>query len=180
MSMLWAVGLLIFVLVVTLVVFACLPKTFTVRREVTIDRPTQDVFDYLRNLRNQPDFSMWSQIDPRMEKTFRGTDGAVGSIYAWNSTEKNVGIGELEVKALETNRRIELEIRFTKPFVSTDPTVIELESIAPGRTRISQSYFGKIPFPMNALCMVVSKTIGDGMDTSLQNLKRLLESNSSL
>jgi uncharacterized protein YndB with AHSA1/START domain len=175
MYILWGVGLLAGGIAIALIVLAFLPKTFTVQREVTIDRPANEVFDYLKDLRNQSEFSMWSQLDPRMDKTFRGTGGTVGSVYAWSSNERNVGIGELEVKALEENRRIELEIRFTKPFVSTDPTVIELESIDTGRTRIMQTYYGKMPYPMNALCPVISKSIGDGMDSTFKNLRRVLD-----
>ncbi len=178
MYLLWGFGLLAGGIAIAMIVLGFLPKTFTVQREVTIDRPANEVFDYLKDLRNQPEFSMWSQLDPQMDKTFRGKDGSVGSVYAWSSNEKNVGIGELEVKGLEENRRIELEIRFTKPFVSTDPTVIELESIGTGRTRIMQTYYGKMPYPMNALCSVIAKTIGDGMDSSFRNLRRVLEDKS--
>ena len=175
MFILWGLGLLVSVFVIALVVLAFVPTSFTVRREIIINRPTHEVFDYLRNLKNQPAFSMWSQLDPAMEKSFRGTDGTAGSIYAWSSQEKNVGMGELEVKALEANRRIELEIRFTKPFVSADPTVIEFEALDPARTRVMQAYFGKMPYPMNVLCRTISKTIGEGMDTSFQSLKLILE-----
>lgn len=177
MYILWGLGFLVSLLAIALLIPAFLPKTFAVRREVIINRPMDEVFDYLKNLRNQPAFSMWSQLDPAMEKTFRGTDGAAGSVYSWSSQEKNVGMGELEVKAIEANRQIELEIRFTKPFVSNAPTVIEFEAIDAGRTRVMQTYFGKMPYPMNALCRSISKTIGEGMDTSFQNLKRLLEGN---
>ena len=172
---LWGFSLLAGGIAAALLVIALLPETFTVEREVTIDRPVDEVFDYLSHLRNQPNFSMWSQLDPQMESTFRGTDGTAGSIYAWNSNDSNVGAGELEVIGLEDNRRIELEIRVTRPFVSTDPTIIEFEAIDAGRTSVKQTYFGKMPYPMNALCSVVSTTIGDGMDTTLQNLKRQLE-----
>lgn len=179
MYILWGIGLLASVIAITLIVMVLLPRAFTVEREITIARPAKEVYDYLKNLRNQPEFSTWSQLDPKMEKAFRGVDGSVGSVYAWSSNEKNVGIGELEVKSLEKNRRIEFEIRFTKPFVSTNPTVIELESIDNGETRIMQTYYGNLPYPMNALCSVIAKTIGDGMDSSLTNLKRVLENRKS-
>jgi uncharacterized protein YndB with AHSA1/START domain len=175
MFILWGIGLLVGAIAIVLIVLAFLPRTFSVEREVTIARPAIEVYDYLKNLRNQPEFSTWSQLDPKMEKAFRGVDGSVGSVYAWSSNEKNVGIGELEVKSLEKNRRIEFEIRFTEPFVSTNPTVIELESIDTGETRVVQTYYGKMPYPMNALCSAIGKTIGDGMDSSLTNLKRILE-----
>lgn len=171
----WGLSILLGVIIVALAVVALLPRTFTVQREVTIDQPVGEVFAYIRNMRNQPEFSTWSQLDPKMDKSFRGDDGEVGSVYAWSSSEENVGVGELEVTSIDEDRRIELQIRFAKPFVSSDPTVIEFEAIDPGQTKVKQTYFGKIPFPMNAFCSIASRTIGDGMDASFQNLKRLLE-----
>ena len=50
----------------------------------------------------------------------------MSSVYAWNSDEETVGVGELQVKSLERDHRIEFENRLTKRFVSTDPTIVEL------------------------------------------------------
>ena len=62
-------GLLVGGIVVALAVIAFLLRTFSVSRGVTIDGSANEVFDYLKNLCNQPEFSIWSQLDPKIDKS---------------------------------------------------------------------------------------------------------------
>jgi uncharacterized protein YndB with AHSA1/START domain len=163
------------VVALVLLVTALLPRTFAVERDVVIERPGAEVFDYLRHLKHQPEFSKWSRIDPAMTTTLRGTDGAVGCVYAWSSDHPDVGAGELEITSLDPGKRLAMEIRITKPFRSTDPTSITLEPDGDGRTRVRQVYHGKMPYPMNLMCSVACRAVGDGMEESLRNLKGVLE-----
>lgn len=157
------------------VVAAFLPRQFVIEREVVIDRPKDDVFDYIRQLENQAQYSKWARIDPAMKKSFRGTDGAVGSVYAWESDHQDVGIGEQEITAIQEGKRVDFEIRFTKPFQSTDPAYITTESLADNRTRVKSVYHGKMNYPSNILCSIICDNVGEGMETSLSNLKAVLE-----
>jgi hypothetical protein len=50
-----------------------------------------------------------------MKKEFRGTDGTDGFVYAWDGN-KNAGSGEQEIKRITDGDRIDLEIRFARPF----------------------------------------------------------------
>jgi hypothetical protein len=43
-------------------------------------------------------------MDPNMKKTYTGTDAEVGFISAWESTDKNVGVGEQEIKKIIRKR----------------------------------------------------------------------------
>ncbi|MFO0885906.1 MAG: SRPBCC family protein [Pirellulales bacterium] len=170
-------GLMVLAVVIALPFVAALvmPREFTVEREVEIAKSPQEVYDYMRVLENQPKFSMWAQLDPKMQKSFRGDSGEVGSVFAWNSEEENVGIGELAIVGLEDGKRIDLEIRFEKPFVSKDPTHITFEKVEGEKTRVKQVYKGKFNYPMNLLCFLAQSAIGDGMQKTLENLKGEME-----
>ncbi|WP_254500404.1 hypothetical protein, partial [Salmonella enterica] len=69
-------------------------------REITINKSRQEVYDYIKYLKNQNNFSKWAKMDPAMKTEFRGTDGTVGFVSAWESAKKDVGKGEQEIKNL--------------------------------------------------------------------------------
>lgn len=160
---------------VPLIAAALMSKTFVVERSVTIQRPRDEVFTYLRHLRNHERFNKWSLLDPATRFSYRGEDGTEGSVMAWKSDDQNVGIGEQEITKLVEGERIDVEIRFTKPFVSTDPAYITTKAVGDDATRVTNVYLGKIPYPVNLICFAIAEKIGGDMQESLDNLKRLLE-----
>ena len=171
----WVVIVVVLLVAIPLIAAAVMPKTMSVRQEIVIDRPAMVVYDYVRNLRHQPEFSTWAQLDPDMTSEYRGEDGEVGSVYAWQSDDQGVGVGELEITGLDPGKRITMELRFISPMESTDPTEITLESTGENQTRLVQTYDGKMPYPMNLLIPMVISTVNDGMQGTLANLKRILE-----
>ncbi len=76
------IGALIAVL---LIVALFVKKEYTIEREITINKPKTEVFNYVKHLKNQDNYSKWVMQDPGMKKEFRGTDGTVGFVYAWDS-----------------------------------------------------------------------------------------------
>ena len=101
-------GLIALLLIVAIFV----KKEVNVKREITINKPENEVFDYLKYLKNQDNFSKWNKLDPGMKKNYTGTDGTVGFISAWESTNDNVGVGEQAIKKIPQCERIDIEIRF--------------------------------------------------------------------
>ena len=69
-------------------------KDFAVEKQIEINKPKQEVYNYVVLLKNQNNFSKWATTDPAMEKTFSGVDGTVGFVSVWKSENKNVGAGE--------------------------------------------------------------------------------------
>ena len=74
-------------------------KGYDVRRELVINAPVQEVFSYLKHLKNQDHFNIWVMADPDAHKMFKGEDGTIGFIYAWNGNKKS-GEGEQEIKSI--------------------------------------------------------------------------------
>jgi uncharacterized protein YndB with AHSA1/START domain len=163
------------VIVVPLVVATILPRTFVLEREVVIDRPTDQVFDYVRQMGNQKHYSVWARIDPGIKTRVEGLDGGVGAIYSWESSDQNVGVGEQEITAIREGERIDFQIRVTQPFQSADPAYTTTESVGNNQTKVRTVYHGKLSYPSNLLCTIVCSKVGDDMQGSLLKLKEVLE-----
>ena len=78
-----------------LIVAAFTPKKYSLSRNIVINKPRAQVFDYIKHLKNQDQYNKWVMADPNMEKKYSGTDGTVGFIYAWDGNKK-AGKGEEE------------------------------------------------------------------------------------
>jgi hypothetical protein len=152
-------------------------KEMNAEREVTINKPKQDVFNYVKYLKNQVAYSKWEKMDPAMKKEYRGTDGTVGFVSAWDSEKDDVGKGEQEIKKITEGERVNFEIRFIKPFESTATSAITTQSVSPNETKVKWEFHGKMNYPFNlmGLFMNMEKMIGDDLQTGLTNLKPVLE-----
>lgn len=162
-----------------LVVAAFSKKNYAVERSVVIAKSKAEVFGYVKFLKNQDNFSVWAKMDPDMKKTYRGTDGAVGFVSAWESKKDDVGTGEQEIKKIAEGNRIDYELRFIKPFEATSPAYLAFADAdaADGKTKVSWGMSGRMGYPMNImlLFMNMEEMIGKDFDTGLANLKNILE-----
>jgi hypothetical protein len=166
-------GILALVLLVPLFI----KKDYEVVKEILIEKPKQQVFDYVKLLKNQDNYSVWALMDPNMKKGFSGIDGTVGCVSSWESLHKNVGTGEQEIKGIKEGERIDYELRFLKPFKSTSLAFITTEAVSENQTRVKWGFSGKMNYPMNLmlLFMNMEASIGKDFDTGLANLKSILE-----
>ena len=105
--------LAIVIIIAVLVIIA--PKNYDVNRSITINQSVSTVFDYLKYLKNQDQWSPWNKKDPNMKSDYQGIDGTIGFIGSW-SGNKDVGVGEQEITGLVENQRIETALRFKEPF----------------------------------------------------------------
>ncbi len=170
-------GIIIGVLVLLIFAAVFLVDTdFHVERSVKVERPVGEVYDYVKYLRNQDQYSVWGAMDPDMRQEFRGTDGTVGFVSAWQGNE-DVGSGEQEIIGLTEDRRIDYELRFFEPFESTSHVVISTEPVTENRTRITWGMSGSFPRPMNLMLLFfdMDGTLGSDFETGLGNLKAILE-----
>jgi uncharacterized membrane protein len=167
------VGLIALVLVVALFV----KKEYVVEREVVIERPRDTVYNYIKYLKNQDNFSKWANMDPAMNKVYKGRDGTVGFVAAWDSNKSDVGKGEQEIKKLEDGKRIDTELRFLKPMASTSYGYMTTEDYQGIATKVKWNFNGKMKYPTNLMILLMSmdKIIGNDLQTGLDNLKVILE-----
>lgn len=168
---------LVVLIAIPLVAALFLKKDYGVEREVVIAKPKAEVFNYVKYLKNQDDFSKWGSMDPDMKKSYTGTDGTVGFIAAWESDNEDVGSGEQEIKKIVEGERIDYELRFKEPFESVSQAFLTTESVETGQTKVKWGFNGHMDYPMNLMLVFMDfeTMIGNDFDTGLTTLKGILE-----
>ena len=153
-----------------------IPKGMKATREIVINKPNAEVFNYVKQLKNQDNYSKWGSMDPNMKKEYKGTDATVGFVSAWEGNKK-VGQGEQEIISIEEGRKLNTELRFIKPFKSVSQSSMTTEAINDNSTKVSWGFEGSMNYPLNVmkLFMNMEKSIGNDFSTGLSNLKALME-----
>lgn len=173
-NLLLAVGLFVAVL---LLVALFLKKDYNVVREVIINKPVNEVFEFAKYLKNQDKYSKWETMDENSKKSYSGTDGTVGFIAGWESENPDVGTGEQEITKIIENERLELELRFIKPFKSVSTAYMTTEMVGENATKVTWGFDGKMNYPMNLMLLFfnMEKMIGDDLQFGLDKMKGILE-----
>lgn len=151
-------------------------KDLKATKEITINKPVGEVFNYIKYLKNQHNYSKWARLDPDMKNEYSGTDGQAGFINHWVGNKK-VGEGEQEITAIEEGKALHTNLRFIKPFKSFAKAKMTTEAIDANSTRVSWGFESKMSYPMNIMCLFVnmSETVGKDFSTGLANLKEVME-----
>lgn len=166
-------------LIIAAILIAALfsPTNWTIEASIEIQKPKQEVYDYLKILKNSEKYNKWVMTDPNMKKAFKGTDGTVGFVYSWESENKQVGEGEQEIKNLIEGSRIDYEIRFIKPFAGTSTSSLLLESLSDNQTRVKWTFNSNSNYMMKIMHVLfnLKKVLLKDLQASLGNLKSILD-----
>lgn len=151
-------------------------KDIRATKEIVINKPVNEVFNYVKYLKNQQNYSKWATLDPDMKNEFRGTDGQPGFVNYWIGNKK-VGEGEQEILNIEEGKSVTTDIRFIKPFRSQAKAVMTTEAIDANSTKVSWGFESKMNYPMNImkLFMNMNEMVGKDFSIGLANLKTVME-----
>lgn len=165
------------ILAILLIAGLFVKKDYAVEKEVVVHRSEDDVFRYLKMVKNQDNFSVWNKKDPNAKKEYKGTDGQVGFIASWDSTNKEVGKGEQEIVNIIENQRIDFKLRFKEPFEAEDNAYFITERVGLYETKVKWGFKGHMNYPMNLMMLTfdMDKEVGGALQTGLDNLKAILE-----
>jgi hypothetical protein len=167
--------IIIALFVILFLVAAMLPKDFNVSAEIVIDKPNSEVFNFVKHLKNQENYSVWVMADPNIKITYKGTDGTVGFISSWTSENKNVGIGAQQITSIKEGERYDVELRFEKPFKATNQAYTTTTPLDENRTKVTTVFTGSNPIPMNLMSFMIRKMLLRDMNKNMTNLKAILE-----
>jgi len=171
--------LVLIILAIPFIVALFVKKTYSVEREITINRPKIVVFEYLKYLKNQDKYSKWATMDPNMKKEYCGTDATVGFVSAWESQNKNIGKGEQKITKIIEGKRIDFELRFIKPFAGMANAYMTTDSMSRNETIVNWGFDSKMNYPMNLMLLFnIKERIGNDLATGLTNMKSQLEQQS--
>jgi uncharacterized membrane protein len=65
------------IIAIALITALFVKKEYSLTKDVTINKPRQQVFDYVAQLKNQNAYGVWFKMDSAMKQTFTGTDGTI-------------------------------------------------------------------------------------------------------
>lgn len=169
-------GIATFIILI-LIIALFVKKAYAIEREVVINQPVQKVFDYIKYIKNQDNYSVWNRIDPAMKKTYTGTDGTVGFVYAWDSANKQAGKGEQEIVSVQPNDKLGMRIHFIKPFEGLADVYMTTAPLSDNQTKVKWGLSSQMKYPMNVmlLFMNIENMLGKDLATGLENLKTILE-----
>ena len=165
------------IIALLLTIAAMQSNAYVIARDITINRSREEVFEYIRHIRNMEHYNKWVMTDPNQKTSFKGTDGHVGFVYAWHSANKQAGKGEQEIKQLIANEKMVLEIRFEKPFKGVSEAIMTTEPVGNAQTKVTYLFKGAKNFGMKIahLLFNLEKVLGKDLDITMKNLKAQLE-----
>lgn len=170
-------GLLIVIaalIILVLVSALFMDKKYVIEREITIRKPKAEVFEYIKHIDNQDNFSKWNMADPNKKTDKKGTDGTVGYKYAWDGND-DVGAGEQEITKITEGERIDTALRFKRPWEGTANAYMATEAITATSTKVKWGMYGESSYPMNITNFMSEMMLGGDLETGLTNLKTILE-----
>ncbi len=161
--------LIVALIAILLIVALIAPKEFKAQSEILINKPQQEVYDYIKYVKNQDNFGKWQLMDPNMKKTFTGTDGTVGFKYSWDS--EVLDQGSQTITQIQDGKGIETEMFFG--FGDPAKSYLYTEDAGNNQTKVVWGIQGKSVYPFNLMNLVynMDKDFAEG----LKNLKEVLE-----
>ncbi len=152
-------------------------KHFKVEREVVINKPKQEIFDYIKHLKNHDNFTVWAAMDPNMKKEYTGTDGTVGFSFIWASDHKQAGHGKQTITAIKEGEELDTEVHFLKPWDNIAHAYFKTELAEDSQTKVKWGIYNDVKYPMKVmrLFMNMDKMIGKDFDKGLAKLKEVME-----
>lgn len=168
--------ILLSIIVLLIILATVAPKKYHVERSIVIERPISEIFIYVKFIKNQNEWSPWKKRDPEMKQEFFGEDGTVGFISRWEGN-KEVGVGEQEIKGIVDNKQIDTELRFIKPWKSVSDAFLKVNEINSNSTEVIWGFSGVNKVPMNIMMLFynMDKAVGKDFDEGLKCLKEVLE-----
>ena len=166
---------LLSIIAILLIIALFVNKNYVVEKSININKPTSEIFNYIKYLKNQNEFSKWALIDTAMLKTHTGTDATVGFTSAWDSKNDKVGKGQQAIKKITEGKKIDYEIHFIKPFKSEMNSFLSTDSIGANQTLVKWNINGTSPYPLNLTNLFIDKMVGGDLEVGLTNLKNKME-----
>lgn len=166
----YALFTLLGIIALALIVALFVPKTFHAEGTTVVNKPNAEVFNYVKQIKNQENFGVWFEQDPNIQKTSEGTDGTEGFKYSWKS--EKVGNGAQVITKITEGKRVDIDLFLMD---STEPakSYFTTEAVSENQTKVRWVVDGEMPYPFNlmSLCYDMNKDFVQGT----ANLKTVLE-----
>ncbi|MFA7445961.1 MAG: DinB family protein [Flavobacteriaceae bacterium] len=166
---------LLILLAIPLIVALFVPNESTSEGQVVINKPKQEVFDYIKYVKNQDNFGKWQLSDPDMTTTEEGEDGTVGFKYSWDS--KELGKGAQVITNIVEGERMESDMFFYDFDDTPNPAYFTVEEQTPDQTLVKWGISWDTPYPWNIMSLFFN--MDNDFNEGLQKLKEIVEAQES-
>jgi hypothetical protein len=162
-------------LVVLALVIATRPSTYRVTRSTTISASPAVAYAEVADFHRWEAWSPWAHLDPKMQASYAGPDGAVGASYEWKGNDQ-VGEGRMTIVDARPAETLGIKLEFLKPWQATNSTRFDFARAATG-TRVTWMMDGENNFMGKAFSLVsnMDKMIGSDFERGLASLKTVAE-----
>jgi hypothetical protein len=170
------VGFVVLAVVAVLaIVIATRPATYRISRTETAQAPPGTVYAQVADFHRWKAWSPWEGLDPNMQTSYAGADGAPGATYAWKGND-SVGEGRMTILEARSGERVGIRLEFLKPFASTATTRFDFAPEGAG-TKVTWTMEGHNDFAGKAFGMVMNmdKMVGGDFERGLAQLKSVAE-----
>ena len=157
-----------------------LGRSIFVEKEVVISKPRQEVFNYLKYIRNHVHYMEGNLANPDMNQACSGSDGTAGFVCIWSLGKDSMVTGNIEIKKITEPDRIDYEARAKKPTVIA-LIYMKTEELSRDQTKVKMGLTQKFPYAwrLRFLLFNVRKKIENMAEERLQGdldrLKKILE-----
>ncbi|QYJ05343.1 SRPBCC family protein [Nocardioides panacisoli] len=146
---------------------------FASTHRITIVADQATVHALINDLRAWQRWSPWEDLDPDLQRTYRGPDAGVGARYEWSGNKK-AGSGTMEITD-STPERIDIDLEFTAPFKARSKIVFDLRPSGTG-TDVAWTHSGQRNPVMHVVGkLLFDKRVGQDFDRGLAQLKDVAE-----
>jgi len=147
-------------------------KSYRIERSMEIEAARETVFEQVRLFKNFTNWSPWHFMDPDMKISIEGTDGEVGTMYKWDSNNKDVGKGYQKLVSANAGR-LDYEVDFG---LGPSPSYFLVEGDSQ-KTKITWVIDMHLPFGIRAGGMLtdLNTYVGKDYENGLANLKKYCE-----
>ncbi|MES2838319.1 MAG: GyrI-like domain-containing protein [Bacteroidota bacterium] len=98
MKMIKKIGIALLIIIgLVVVVSLFLPSQRVVERSISINAPTEIVFEQINTLKNWVNWSPWYKMDTAVVQTYFGGEKGKNAGYTWDSKNSDVGKGKLTI-----------------------------------------------------------------------------------
>ena len=167
-------GAIVLVLAVIIGVLAFLAPTHThLERTVSIEAPSDMVWENVNNFHSMQEWSPWAAMDTTQQTTYSDNDGEVGSTMEWEGEE--TGTGKQEITSMGEGSMV-THLTFFSPMAGEADATMNLVETEAG-TDVTWSYDPDESFPGNMMLVFIDleDMLGGSYQEGLENLKTMVE-----
>lgn len=151
-------------------------KEFEINRTVVINRPKDEVFNIVRQLRKEHLWIPWFKKDFNGVLKYSGEDGKMDALLYWKG-HKTFYEGTQKITKINQGKIIETRYLVVKPLRMVMIEYKGLKEIDENKTKIVWGVKGGLAFPLSVMALIypVDKAYGEKLEVGLKDLKTFME-----